>query len=205
MRKSKARGGVGKQRTRENPSTAARWSWCPLALDFISWAGVVAVVYWYLRVRRPQSAAPARTEEGQDLSLRLISCIAVVIVTTAVRAPTARGQVAGDEEIRDAVEAGLAVSSTLAGNQARFLTGVQQYGRLDLVLGSTWSAPQARRVRDFFYGAVSGPAKVDALELVNQFEQCGRDCRAVGQDSLIAAVNLARWLAESVRSCTGLV
>jgi hypothetical protein len=26
----------------------------PLAVDFIAWAGVVAVVYWYLRVRRPR-------------------------------------------------------------------------------------------------------------------------------------------------------
>jgi hypothetical protein len=26
----------------------------PLAVDFIAWAGVAAVVYWYLRVRRPR-------------------------------------------------------------------------------------------------------------------------------------------------------
>jgi hypothetical protein len=34
----------------------------PLAVDFIAWAGMVAVVYWYLRARRPRSAdygAPA--------------------------------------------------------------------------------------------------------------------------------------------------
>jgi hypothetical protein len=30
----------------------------PLTVDFLAWVGVVAVVYWYLRVRRPHPADP---------------------------------------------------------------------------------------------------------------------------------------------------
>ena len=51
----------------------------------------------------------------------LESCIAAVVALTAVGIGTAKGQSKGDDELREAVEAGMSVSYTFAGDPVRFL------------------------------------------------------------------------------------
>ena len=77
------------------------------------------------------------------------------------------------DEFRHAIEGGATVAHTLDSTQ--FLAAVNQYGPLDLmILRHDVEPADARQLREFFLGAVSGAANIKVKLFILLFEKCGR-------------------------------
>jgi hypothetical protein len=88
------------------------------------------------------------------------------------------------DEFRTAVRAAGSLAESLAGDTAGFLSSVQPYGPLDLVILKGRTPSHSDLLRSTFLGVVGGAARINPAVFANRWH-CGPPCALARRDTLM--------------------
>src|SRR3954452_10455143 len=123
-----------------------------------------------------------------------------MVVSVAQRDSASRSSDAQLEgEFRNAVRAAGPLAESLVGDTTGFLSSVQPYGPLDLVILKGLTAHHSDQLRNYFLGAVGGAAQIDPSSFANRW-QCGTSCALSRRDTLVRRLTQIDSLVREFRA-----
>ncbi len=104
-----------------------------------------------------------------------------------------------EEEFRTAVRAAAPLAKSIIGDTAAFLSSVQPYGPLDLVILKGRTAPHSDLLRNTFLGMMGRAAGIHPGPLANRWH-CGSPCALARRDTLMHWLPQLDTLARQFRT-----
>jgi hypothetical protein len=134
----------------------------------------------------------------------------VLLTATLVLSPVVASVAQGDSaqrptdaqlerEFDDAVRAAGPLAESLAGDTAGFLSSVQPYGPLDLVILKGVTPHHSDQLRNYFLGAVGDAAQIDPSSFANRWH-CGPPCALARRDTLVQRLTQIGTLVREFRA-----